>query len=106
MSRFSSSSWRLAAVCVPFADLFIPDGETREGSGEANRRNRAAKGICVPCPVRRECLSDALSTEGTDSPYQRAVVRGGMSPHQRATLSVVDRERLIREGQTGPPGPR
>ncbi|MFC9429303.1 WhiB family transcriptional regulator [Streptomyces sp. NPDC056987] len=106
MSRFSSSRWRLAAACLPFADLFIPDGEGRESSGEANRRNREAKVICVPCPVRRECLSDALRTERTDSPYQRAVVRGGMSPHQRATLSAVDRERLILEGQTGPSGPR
>ncbi|MFJ2174377.1 WhiB family transcriptional regulator [Streptomyces sp. NPDC087851] len=91
-----TTNWRARAACIPVPDLFIADRE--EGRAEASRRNREARRICEHCPVRRVCLSDALSVEKGNTASQRAVVRGGMSPSRRAALSKPERARLILDG--------
>ncbi|MFI6700283.1 WhiB family transcriptional regulator [Streptomyces sp. NPDC050509] len=92
----SSDAWAPRAACLGMADLFIAAED--ENAGQAGRRNRRAKQVCGRCPVRAACLADALTREGLASTYVRAVVRGGMSPYARFSLSAKSRARLIRQG--------
>lgn len=49
--------------------------------------SRVAVAVCKSCPVRRECLADALDEEGGGgSRIERHGIRGGMTPPQRAAL--------------------
>jgi WhiB family redox-sensing transcriptional regulator len=68
--------WQESAVCAQTdPEVFFPEkgGSTRE-----------AKKICITCPVRQECLEDALvKDEGFG-------IRGG--------LSVRERRKLKRQG--------
>lgn len=65
--------WRTDAACsnVPDADVlfFDPDHE------------QEAKAICATCPVRIECLDDALFYE------DESCVRGGLNAKERITLA-------------------
>jgi WhiB family redox-sensing transcriptional regulator len=87
------------------AQFFHPDGER----GTSRRqRERGAKAVCVPCPVRSECAAHALAVQ---EPYG---VWGGFSESERLRLlamgwedladrrlSRVDTARL--EARLGPP---
>lgn len=46
-----------------------------------------ARTLCAGCPVRRACLDAALAEEGTLRGRNRYLVRGGLTPRQRAKLS-------------------
>lgn len=84
-----STAWQTHAACVDSsADprWFIPDENGRTGYS----RGRA---ICVRCPVRDACLTDALSREGDARAEDRAGLWGGLSPEQRANLAAVRRKR-------------
>ncbi|MDJ0419068.1 WhiB family transcriptional regulator [Rhodococcus opacus] len=68
--------------------FFADDGET---TGEKIRRERAARAICGPCPVRQDCASHALTyqehgvwggTTESDRNNERRVLRGG--PNRRS----------------------
>lgn len=52
----------------------------------------AAVGICLTCPVRKECLGDALTEEQDYADSHRAGVRGALTPQQR---SLVVRRKLV-----------
>jgi WhiB family redox-sensing transcriptional regulator len=73
------SSWRPRAACRAVeGDLFFPaDGE--RGLAK-RRRERAAKAVCVGCPVREECASYAISTR---EPHG---VWGGLSERERERI--------------------
>lgn len=43
-----------------------------------------AKSICSTCPVRAECLADALATEGYEDV---AGIRAGLSPDRRLAMA-------------------
>lgn len=45
----------------------------------------AAKAICRACPVRQDCLTDAMQTED----YLRWGVWGGLTPDERRDLASV-----------------
>lgn len=47
-----------------------------------------AKALCAGCPVKRECLADAMAEEEGLGPRSRWLVRGGMTPVGRAKLAV------------------
>lgn len=66
--------WRARAACVDVdAELFFPVGE----SGPAvEAQVRAAKSVCVRCPVIAECLADAL----VGSAYG---IAGGLTAEER-----------------------
>lgn len=71
--------WQLLAACRGRSDLFFhPHGEREPMRGD---RERAAKTVCLSCPVQVECADHALLMQ---EPYG---VWGG--------LSEVERERLI-----------
>jgi WhiB family transcriptional regulator, redox-sensing transcriptional regulator len=55
----TASNWRSAGACLSAdPDLFFPISS----SGPAERQIARAKRICAGCPVRRECLEFALSS--------------------------------------------
>jgi WhiB family redox-sensing transcriptional regulator len=69
--------WLREAACVDEdPELFFPVGT----SGPALREAAAAKRVCRRCPVRRPCLSWALSSGQTSG------VWGGMGEDERAEL--------------------
>ena len=73
-----SGSWRERAACRAGVDpdLFFPAAE----SGAArNAQVRAAKAVCARCPVRAECLTEALAR----IPYG---IAGGLTEHERRRL--------------------
>jgi hypothetical protein len=57
-------------------DLFFP------GRGGYHHEH-AAKTVCAGCPVRDECLTDALEWE---VPSRRFGIRGGFTPAERERL--------------------
>lgn len=74
--------WRAYAACATpeHADVvFVADG--RHGRGVYD----AAVAVCAGCPVRAECLDDAVAYEGGDR-LAIVGVRGGLSPTERRRL--------------------
>lgn len=72
--------WQLLAECAGAPpDLFCSPGD---GDDEPAYPPRAALAYCGRCPVRPECLTDALAT----SPGDDWGVRGGTSRYQRRQL--------------------
>lgn len=69
--------WRALAACRGVdPELFYPVGD--DWTGPANeRRAREALAVCAGCPVRTECLADAL--ERGDA----FAVLGGTLPRER-----------------------
>ena len=69
--------WRDNAACLGLdTELFFPV-DNRPTSVETARR------VCRGCPVRAECLADALATE---EPALRFGVVGGTTPGERRVL--------------------
>lgn len=70
------TGWERDAACVDKpTEWFFPDREGR-GTGGQYDKGRA---VCADCPVRVECLNDALSkAEGYG-------LRGGLTPRERGT---------------------
>jgi WhiB family redox-sensing transcriptional regulator len=69
--------WRELGVCAETdPEAFFPD---KGGS------SRAAKRVCAGCPVRVECLAEALRVD------ERHGVWGGTSPAERARLRRAQR---------------
>ncbi|MEV8395633.1 MULTISPECIES: WhiB family transcriptional regulator [unclassified Streptomyces] len=80
-----SPVWRARAVCgrPELAPLFVGDS--------ADEMAEAAC-FCAGCPVAGECLDAAMREEGSAPAKDRALVRGGLTPTERATryrLSVA-----------------
>lgn len=46
----------------------------------------AAQSVCGDCPVRRACLADALSREGSTGAADRYGIWGGATPQERRDL--------------------
>ena len=83
------TAWKSAAACRSAdvdAEWFVPaeDGLTHYARGRA---------VCMRCPVRDACLTDAMSREGNAAAEDRAGLWGGLSPVQRAGLAWVRRKR-------------
>ena len=68
------SNWRVNALCAEIpGDLWFADStHTAE--------NKRAKQICKECPVRQECLEDALVHN------MQHGIWGGMTPLERRSL--------------------
>lgn len=69
--------WSERAACqgVDLAVFFPPSG--------GSQTSRPALRICASCPVRQECLDDALAVEVTSSYQCVWGVRGGMTEPER-----------------------
>ena len=60
----------------------VPTGNA-EDPFDTNDPKRA-RALCAGCPVRRACLDDALAEEGDLGERARWLVRGGLTPKERA----------------------
>jgi hypothetical protein len=67
--------WRTRAACLGHWDAMHPDTNEAEIA--------YAKGICAPCPVRMECLRDAIQTG--DNQWG---IRAGLRPDERRTTAA------------------
>lgn len=72
-------TWHALAACHGMDEsvFFPPLGR------DTAKRVAVAKRVCAGCPVRRECLDDALSWE---LPSTRSGVRGGLTARERSEL--------------------
>jgi WhiB family redox-sensing transcriptional regulator len=79
-------AWRESAVCAGVdPELFFP------AKGDAYAASRARR-ICAACPVRMECLEDALQREAGRGFQSRHGIVGGLGPRKRYDLNVARRK--------------
>lgn len=72
------SDWRGRAACSRLEpDIFYPVGD----GAYAREMTGIAKQACLSCPVRAECLRQALETG------ERYGIWGGMTPEERRDLA-------------------
>lgn len=72
-------NWRDDAACWGLPNWLFFDAFEAGGTSAMAARRRVEP-ICQECPVRHECLEDALDTEFSGARYG---YRGGMTPNQR-----------------------
>ena len=70
MSLGEASEWTLHAKCRNMADALFPEGKDQ----------KKVRGICMSCPVRLECLAEAL-----DNRVEWGIW-GGMTERERRQL--------------------
>ncbi len=76
--------WQTKAACRgPHAIVFFPPSHA-ERKEERIARERAAKEICRPCPVRQDCLDYAIRIREAHG------IWGGLSEAERK--QIIDRE--------------
>jgi hypothetical protein len=91
--RTATQTWRDIASCLGHdPELWFPYSYT---NAHGMRQANTAKAICLSCPVRRECLEDALQSEGGSKTDGRDGIRGGLTPEERYNVYRV-RYRLAR----------
>lgn len=96
-------AWRERARCAQ-DDQDPEDWFAERGGGPAwTLRIRHARQVCLVCPVRQECLDDALATEHGLAPKSRPGIRAGLSGWQRHDLAKGRAVRLP-DGLRRPPG--
>lgn len=73
-----NTAWRESAACARLEnpDVMFPDAYGPEGISKA-------LAVCRSCPVKRDCIEDALTDEGGRGPDSRYGIRGGRTPQQR-----------------------
>ena len=99
-----SLSWMASGACLQAdPELFFP---IAEGTGPAARQAEAAKAVCGPCVVRKNCLSFALEAMpegiwGGTTPDERRTVRRRPPRHQSSAQSRAPvRAAVTRENAT------
>lgn len=85
--RSLTAEWRAHAACR--ADGIDPDDMFPDNNAAAIEH---ARQICAPCPVRAECLADAMATEGARTARNRYGIRAGLTGSQRRALHETQRK--------------
>ncbi|MSS84520.1 WhiB family transcriptional regulator [Actinomycetaceae bacterium WB03_NA08] len=94
------SEWTTSALCAQVdAELFFPpDGMRGE---KLEQWEHDARQVCRECPVRRECLDEAMRHEHGKGRAYRHGMWGGLTPEQRISLELgVTLRRLPLTGTT------
>lgn len=76
------TGWRDRAACAGRTVLFDLADALGRGAPVA-----AARALCGSCPVRRDCLTEAMDFEDGLSEHQRHGIWGGLRPAERAALA-------------------
>ena len=92
--RFDPDDWVLVAACRGKENLFFPPDDDQESRVERKAREAKAKSICGTCPVRAECLDEAMRSS------ERFGIWGGMTERERR--SVVARARMAGPADAAP----
>lgn len=82
--------WWVHASCKDQHPLFDDDSEDYLGRNAQARALEIAKAFCRDCPVRVECLEDALKFGDSDT------IRGGLTAKERAKLQGRNRPKYSR----------
>lgn len=79
------NEWTVSALCAQVdAELFFPpDGMRGE---KLEQWEHDARQICRECPVRRECLDEAMRREKGKGRAYRHGMWGGLTPEERISL--------------------
>lgn len=56
------AEWRSSAACLAYPAILFFGMDDNEAAPERHAREEEAKGICMHCIVRAECLEYALTT--------------------------------------------
>ncbi|QMP84098.1 WhiB family transcriptional regulator [Streptomyces phage Alderaan] len=88
-------SWHRGAACAGVnVDAFFPAATDAAG-------RREALALCRTCPVREECLAEAMAEEGGRGKTGRFGIRGGKTAsarfHFHKATAKAERERLAAE---------
>jgi len=90
--------WEHAACAGMDLDVFFPTRQSDDDYAQA-------RAVCAGCPVRRECLVDAMDTE---LPSSRYGMRGGRTPVERnggpgrgVRVSTERREQIVAQHLAG-----
>jgi WhiB family transcriptional regulator, redox-sensing transcriptional regulator len=88
--------WTVDAACVGIpTEMFFPE----KTISSQTREVKALVSICSGCPVKQECLEQALLLEGDCSRRHRHGVWGGKTPNQRHKMAAkVARENVCKRG--------
>lgn len=72
--------WTAVAACAGMdPDIFHPHGK-------GNALYIRARAVCARCPVRAQCLAEALAVEVSRTGEYRHGMWGGLTPDERASL--------------------
>ncbi len=71
-------NWHAQAACGDEPDAMFP--------GTSAAKIHKAKALCGTCPVRQQCLEDAMEAEGNTGKCRRYGIRGGLTPTGRRRL--------------------
>lgn len=89
-------TWRDRAACLGVdPELFFPHGYSDQYAPQIAE----AKAVCGDCPVRAECLADAL--DGKPS-FDTDGIRAGLDPDQRTKLRRLRQRIAARQGEPQP----
>ena len=77
---FERPDWWQDAACRGLGLFLFFGAETDETVAERRRREMQAKAVCQKCPVKVECLADALK-------FGDEGVRGGLTRYERAQVA-------------------
>lgn len=78
--RFDPAAWREHAACLgDMAAAFYPPLRREKRSAKTTREERA-KAVCAACPVRTDCLEQALLSG------ERYGIWGGLTDTERSRL--------------------
>lgn len=80
----AGNDWTQQAACREVGtEVFFPDSKSKTFSADVEE----ARAVCLRCPVRDECLAEALHYEGTDQRDLRGGIWGGLTTPERAALA-------------------
>jgi len=88
--RYRGQSWEALALCADpqvDANLFLVESDDEKSRSRKQYERALAKQICAACPVKMECLNDAMLAG------EHYTIRGGTTPRER----TQNRESIIRE---------
>lgn len=83
--------WRTQAACLGHdPEIFFPHPSDHDGED-------AAIAICSGCPVKADCLADAMKSENSRPTSRRHGIWGGKTPQQRCAMYKKEARRRGRK---------
>jgi WhiB family redox-sensing transcriptional regulator len=88
--------WHAFAACAAAVRAGTADiDDWFPSRGDGRNYYARARAICAGCPVRAECLADALAYEQHTRSGEVAGMFGALSPQQRVQLRRERRDRTV-----------